>query len=191
MSIDEQLEVLSVLHRNGRLAAVIEASPANYDTAEPAISITRHALRLGVHVVSANKGPVAVALTELRSIAAAAPSCRYLFESACMDGVPIFNMARKCLPGAKVLGFEGILNSTTNVIISAMEDSPEVTFEEGLARAQAAGIAETDPSGDIDGLDAAVKCVCLCRALLHAPLTLASVQPVDSIRGVGQAEVAA
>lgn len=72
-----------------------------------------------------------------------------------------------------------------------MEESADVTFEAALVRAQELGITETDPSGDIDGYDAAVKCVCLCRALLRLPQGMEDVQPLHGIRGVGQAEIAA
>jgi homoserine dehydrogenase len=111
------------------------------------------------------------------------------FESACGDGVPIFNLARHCLPACKVLKFEAILNTTTNVILQEMEVN-DVTMEEGLKRAQEMGIAEADPSGDIDGYDAAVKCICLARVLMGAnrPESIEGVHR-DSLRVVSLAEV--
>eukprot|EP00971_Amphidinium_carterae_P274722 5451562-Amphidinium_carterae.1 len=183
------LAALVSLREAHLLDAVIEATPADYLEGKPAVPIIRELLKLGVHVASANKVPVVLAHDELKAIASAA-GCRYLFESACMDGIPVFNMARRCLPTARVLGFEGILNSTTNVILSAMEESSEVTFEEGLQRAQDMGIVEADPSGDIDGYDAAVKCVCLARALMGAQASMKDVRPLDGIRTVDQAAVA-
>lgn len=186
----EQLRVLLSLHADGLLDVVCEAVPADYTKGEPALSLAREMLRLGVHVATANKAPVALALDELETLAATTPTCRFLFETVVMDGVPVFNMARKCMLGARILGFEGILNSTTNVILSAMEDNPELPFEAGLARAQEMGIVEADPAGDIDGFDAAVKCVCLCRALLGVKLSLDNVQPRDSIRHVQQTDIA-
>eukprot|EP00927_Polykrikos_kofoidii_P067089 TRINITY_DN62612_c0_g1_i1.p1 TRINITY_DN62612_c0_g1~~TRINITY_DN62612_c0_g1_i1.p1 ORF type:complete len:393 (-),score=49.94 TRINITY_DN62612_c0_g1_i1:41-1219(-) len=190
IELGHALTIFRDLRERGLLDVISEAIPANYESGEPALSVIREALRLGVHVVSANKAPVALALDELEALSATEPACRFLFESACMDGVPLFNLAKRCLPAARVLGFEGILNSTTNVIISALEESPTMTFEESLARAQSVGITETDPSADIDGFDAAVKCVCLCRALLGARMSLAEVNPCEGIRGVSQKDVA-
>jgi homoserine dehydrogenase len=111
------------------------------------------------------------------------------FESACGDGVPIFNLARHCLPACKVLKFEAILNTTTNVILQEMEEK-SMSMEEGLKRAQEMGIAEADPSGDIDGFDAAVKCICLARVLMGVDRAW-SIESVhrDSLRDVSLAEV--
>ena len=80
---------------------------------------------------------------------------KFYFESTVMDGAPIFSLFREALPAASLIGFNGILNSTTNLILTRMETGE--SFEQAVAYAQSIGIAETDPSGDIDGWDAAIK----------------------------------
>eukprot|EP01065_Artemidia_motanka_P052121 TRINITY_DN9332_c0_g1_i1.p1 TRINITY_DN9332_c0_g1~~TRINITY_DN9332_c0_g1_i1.p1 ORF type:complete len:400 (+),score=117.46 TRINITY_DN9332_c0_g1_i1:62-1201(+) len=165
---------------------LVEAIPVDYETGEPAVSILRAGIQQGMHCVTANKGPVVHAVDSL-SDAAAEKGVRFLFESAVMDGVPIFNMARHCLPTAKVTGFTGLLNSTTNIILSEMERGS--SFDAALAKAQAEGIAEADPSGDIDGWDAAVKVAALCTVLLQRRVKPADVS-VQGIRGVTRERVA-
>ena len=98
---------------------------------------------MGAHAITANKGPIVHAYEELRALAAA-KGRRFLFESTVMDGVPIFCMFRDSLPAIHLRGFHGILNSTTNVILSGMEDG--LTFDEALKQAQKIGVAETDAS---------------------------------------------
>jgi homoserine dehydrogenase len=110
----------------------------------------------------------------LRSLAAER-GVRFLFEGTVMDGTPIFNLADYCLPGVRVLGFSGVLNSTTNLILTGMESGG--SFEESLAVAQRQGIAETNPDYDIDGWDAAVKAVALANVLMSANL-----RPGDVVR---------
>lgn len=159
---------------------LIELTPLNPNDGEPAISHVRTALEKGMHVVSANKGPLAFAYRELRDLAAAQQRA-FLFESTVMDGAPVFGVARAGLPAAQVLGFRGVLNSTTNYILTQMDSG--ASFDEAVRGAQAMGIAETDPSADVDGWDAAVKTVVLANVLLGADL-----RPVDvnrtGIRGV-------
>ena len=86
-----------------------------------------------------------------------------------MDGVPVFNLVRETLPAVTILGFRGVVNSTTNHILTAVEDGEE--FAPALARMQAAGIAEADPSLDVDGWDAAAKAAALANVLLDAECT--------------------
>lgn len=99
---------------------------------------------------------------------------KFLFEATVMDGAPIFSMFRDSLPGVEVRGFHGILNSTTNVILSGMEAG--MSFEQSLRRAQDLGVAETDPSHDIDGWDAAVKVAALATVVMNASLRPDQVQ---------------
>lgn len=183
-SPEESEELVTQLRGEGLLDVLVEAIPTNHETGEPALGLTRAALQAGVTVVTANKAPAALSLPSLQQLAAA-KNCRYLYESACMDGIPIFNMVRSCLPTAQILSFEGILNSTTNVMLDELEKDPQLSFEGAVRVAQDMGIAETDPTADVDGWDAAVKCVCLARALGVAPdATLQDVQPVEGIRGL-------
>ncbi|HYG98222.1 MAG TPA: homoserine dehydrogenase [Terriglobales bacterium] len=152
---------------------LFEATPLNRHTGEPASEHIRAALEHGAHAISANKGPVVFHLDELSQLANSRGK-RFLFESSVMDGTPIFNMFRHCLPAIDLRGFRGVLNSTTNVILSGMERG--MPFEEALRQAQQIGVAESDPSDDIEGWDAAVKTVALANVLMGARLTPADVE---------------
>jgi len=147
---------------------VVETSPLNIQDARPAIDHVRLALRSRMHVVSANKGPVALAYRELRGLADAM-GVRYLFEGAVMDGIPIFNLVRETMPAVEVTGFRGVINSTANYIITMLEDGGE--FVPALAEMQRQGIAEADASLDVDGWDAAAKTAALANVLMDAGIT--------------------
>lgn len=135
---------------------------------EPAVNHIKEALRRGKHVVTANKGPAAFAYKELKSLAEK-NKCKFLFESAVMDGAPVFSMTRASLIGCTVTGFTGILNSTTNFILSQLEKGEP--FDEAVKIAQAEGFAEADPTNDIEGWDAAAKTAVLSNALMDANIT--------------------
>jgi homoserine dehydrogenase len=150
------------------LRIVVETTTLDVKNGEPAISHVRAGLAAGCHVVTANKGPVAFAFEELKRAADRA-GVRFLFESAVMDGIPIFNLVRETLPAVSVVGFEGVVNTTTNHIITALENG--ASFEDALAHMQSEGIAEADPSLDVDGWDAAAKTAALANVLLDAQIT--------------------
>jgi len=160
--------------------ALIEITPVDYQTGEPAISYLRQALESGIHAVTANKGPVVHGYRELKTLANR-NEVSFLFESTVMDGAPVFSIARSGLPGARVSSFSGILNSTTNLILSRMEGGE--TQEDAIRYAQSIGIAETDPSGDVDGWDAAVKVAALVTVLMDIPFTPDLVERTG-IRGI-------
>jgi len=147
---------------------IFETTPVNYQTGEPALSYLRTALEMGAHAITANKGPVVHGYRELTSLARK-KGLSFLFESTVMDGAPVFSIARCGLPGARIREISGILNSTTNLILSRMEEGESQA--EAIAYAQSIGIAETDPSGDLDGWDAAVKVAALVTVLMDIPLT--------------------
>jgi len=147
---------------------LFEATSLNVQTGQPAIDHIRAALEHGAHAITANKGPIVHAYRELRDLAAARGK-RFLFESTVMDGVPIFSLFDQ-LPAIHLKGFHGILNSTTNVILSEMETG--LTFDEALKKAQSLGIAETDATHDIAGWDAAVKTAALITVLMDVPIRL-------------------
>lgn len=153
---------------------LIELTTLDPRTGEPALSHVRAGLRRGLHVITANKGPVAFALRSLTALARRRRR-RFLYEGAVMDGTPVFNMVERCLPGARVLGFRGTLNTTTTRILTRMEKGG--SFEDALRDAQAAGIAEADPANDVDGWDAAAKGCALANALMGA-----SVRPPQANR---------
>ena len=153
--------------RRGRLV-LVETTTLDIEKGEPATSHIRAALAGGAHVITANKGPVAFAYRRLARAAARADR-RFLFEGAVMDGVPIFNLVRETLPAVTILGFRGVVNSTTNFILTAMEQGQR--FDEALAEMQARGVAEANASLDIDGWDAAAKTAALANVLLGADIT--------------------
>jgi homoserine dehydrogenase len=152
---------------------LFEATSLNLNDGQPAIDRIRAALEYGAHAITANKGPIVHAYEELSALASK-KGRRFFFESTVMDGVPIFSMFRDSLPLVSLKGFRGILNSTTNVILSGMEAG--LSFAESLKNAQKIGIAETDPSHDIEGWDATVKTAALIRVLMRAPIRLHEIQ---------------
>ena len=147
---------------------LFEATSLNVASGEPASAHIRAALEHGAHAITANKGPIVHAYRELRDLAAKQGK-QFLFESTVMDGVPIFSLFEQ-MPAIHLQGFHGILNSTTNVILSEMETG--LTFDEALKKAQSLGIAETDATHDIDGWDAAVKTAALITVLMDTPIRL-------------------
>lgn len=147
---------------------VVETTPLDIWSGQPAIDHIRRAFALGAHVVTANKGPIAHAYRQLAAEARAA-GVHFLFEGVVMDGVPLFNLVRATLPLVSVTGFRGVLNSTTNYVLSAMEDG--LDFDTALGMMQERGIAEADPALDVDGWDAAAKTAALMNVLMGAQVT--------------------
>jgi homoserine dehydrogenase len=152
----------------------MEATWLNPHTGQPATDYVRQALRAGRHVVTANKGPVAFAYRELTELAQQR-GVGFFFESTVMDGAPVLAIARESLLATTVHRIRGILNSTTNYILTCMEEG--VPFDEAVAKAQHIGIAEADPSIDLDGWDSTVKIVVLANVLMGADL-----RPDDVVR---------
>ncbi|HEY1496991.1 MAG TPA: hypothetical protein VGF49_20695 [Candidatus Solibacter sp.] len=148
--------------------AMVELTTLNPSTGEPAIGHIRAALGRRMHVVTANKGPIAHAYAALRDEAARA-GVGFRFESSVMDGAPVFNLWRHTMPGVKVLGFTGVLNSTSKVVIETMERGG--SFEDGLAEARRMGITEADGAYDVEGWDSAAKTAALANVLMDARTT--------------------
>ena len=168
-SVPSTLEWIARLRSQGAEARVlVETTPLDVRSGEPAIGHVRAAIAAGMHVITANKGPVAFAYRALAGEAAAA-GVSFLFEGAVMDGIPVFNLVRETLPGVRIDGFRGVVNSTTNEILTAMERGER--FDDALARMQKAGVAEADPRLDVDGWDAAAKAAALANVLLDANTT--------------------
>lgn len=157
-----------------RADVLFENTSMNPQTGQPAIDYLKAGLAHGAHVITANKGPVVHAHAELSALAQAR-GLRFLHEAAVMGGTPIFSLFREALPGAQLRGFRGILNSTTNLILSEMEAG--LSFEAAVRKAQQLGIAETDPSADVDGWDAAVKVSALATVLMGTPVKPQDVAP--------------
>jgi homoserine dehydrogenase len=168
---------LGSLHRGPLVAGVrafiarvpadvlVEITTLDPRSGQPATDHVRRALGRGMHVVTANKGPVAFALRSLKALAARKKRL-FLHEGAVMDGTPVFNLAERCLRGARILSFRGTLNSTTNLVLSRMEEG--LTAAAAVREAQALGIAEADPSNDLEGWDAAVKGCAIANGLMGA-----------------------
>jgi homoserine dehydrogenase len=187
-SVDATRSIIARAPSTG-LGCVVEAIDVDYEAGEPAATFLRDALGRRLHAISANKGPVVHHRAELLTLASA-NGVRYLHESAVMDGVPIFSAWAGGFRGAKLRGFRGCLNSTTTVVLTGMEDGQ--TYDEALKVAQDAGIAEADATGDLSGMDAAVKVVALAVALglqSAVPLRLSDVD-VGGIEEVTPAKIA-
>ncbi|MGE5362458.1 MAG: hypothetical protein ACM3NQ_25860 [Bacteroidales bacterium] len=182
-SINSALDLIEEATHAGdadRVQVVVETTVLNIERGQPAVDHVRKALRAGAHVITANKGPVAFAYRELDDFATALGRS-FLFEGAVMDGVPIFNLVRETLPAVTINGFRGIVNSTTNHILTEMERGQ--TFDDALTAMQAAGIAEADASLDVDGWDAAAKTAALLNVLMKADVTPRDIERTG-IRGV-------
>ncbi len=160
--------------------AVLETTSLNVDTGQPAINYLRASLEAGAHAITANKGTVVYGYEELTNLAKQAGK-RYLFESTVLDSAPVFSLFRECLPAVRLRGFNGVFNSTTNVILEAMETGR--TFEEGVKAAQELGVTETDPSHDVDGWDSTAKVCALATVLMKVPVKPADVRR-EGIRGL-------
>lgn len=181
---------------------LLEATPVNLADGEPGLSAVRAALTAGVHVVLANKGPLALRYRELAGLSDLADGwgSRYLsvtprqnarprlrFSATVAGALPVLNMGQRDLAGDRIIRFEGVLNGTTHSILRAMERG--LTYQTAVADAQARGIAEADPTLDVSGCDSACKLVITANAVLGMPATLADVE-INGITALTQAEVA-
>jgi homoserine dehydrogenase len=176
--------ILDFIH-SSQADVLFENSPVNHHTGQPAIDHLRAGLECGMDAITANKGPVVHAYRELTDLAKS-KGRRFLFESAVMDGAPIFSLFRGPLPAIEIKGFSGILNSTTNFILELMEQGKN--FDEAVQFSQEAGLAETDPGADIDGWDASIKVAALATVIMGVPLKPNQVDRTG-IRGITPAMV--
>jgi homoserine dehydrogenase len=157
---------------------VVELTTLNISSGQPAIDHISYALQSKMHVITANKGPIAFAYDQLDSLAKSR-NAKLRFEGTVMDGTPIFNLAEKTLQGCEIVRIDGILNSTSNYVLTEM--SRGRSLEDAVKEAQSRGIVEADPSHDLDGWDAAAKITALANVLMGAGSTLDRVER----RGVG------
>jgi homoserine dehydrogenase len=165
---------------------MVEATPTRIQDGEPGLTFIKKALGKGIHVVTPNKGPLVVAFKELTALAEK-NCCEFLYEATVAGAVPIFSLVRECLQGDRVQRISGILNGTTNYILSKMYFE-ETSFELALKEAQERGISERNPSYDVDGVDAACKVVILANALMKRNIKFEDVERLG-IRGVTQEAV--
>lgn len=155
--------------RNSDADVLVEATPSNYDTGEPGMENIMTAIKRGLHVVSVNKGPLALALPSLVELAAY-NGVLLRFSGTVGGGTPILNYAKNSLRGEKIVSFQGILNGTTNYILSCMETG--LQFREALEDARSKGYVEADESLDLDGLDAAAKLTILANWVMGMKITM-------------------
>jgi homoserine dehydrogenase len=174
--VDSSLEVIQ--HSSAHV--LFENSPVNTQTGQPALDHIRTALELGMHAITANKGPVVHGYRELAALAKSKGKT-FGFESTVLGGSPLFSVFRETFPLAELSSFKGILNATTNIILSRMENGE--SYEDAVKYCQSVGVAETDPTNDVDGWDAAIKVAALITVLMDTPFTPQQVDPIG-IRGI-------
>jgi homoserine dehydrogenase len=181
---DTERAALELISTSGA-DVLIESTPLA-QRGHPAIAHVDAAFDEGMHVVTVNKGPIAWDYRRLRD-RADQEGLAFRHEGVTMDGCPVYNLAEFCLPGDRVLGFRGVLNSTTNFVLDAMAEGADMS--EAVAEAVESGFAETDPTSDIEGRDAAAKVAALANVLLDADITPDNV-PSDSLQGLTKDDVA-
>ncbi len=166
---------------------LIEATPTNLTGGEPGRTHIMAALRKGMEVVSANKGPIVLFYEEVHELARQ-HQCGVHISAATAAALPTLDVARVCLAGARILSVEGILNGTTNYILSRM-GADGVAYETALKDAQKLGIAETDPGKDVGGYDTATKLVIIANSLFGPRFRLDDV-PTKGITEVTPDDIA-
>lgn len=153
---------------NGSNADVIvEVSPTNIENGEPGIAHIRAALAQKKHVITTNKGPVALFYRELAALARK-NGVAFRFEGTVLSGTPAINLAQGALAGADVIDIKGIMNGTTNYMLTKMAEGQ--SYEAVLAEAQRLGYAETKPDADVKGWDAQAKIVILANVVMGGDL---------------------
>ncbi len=160
---------------------LVETTPSNFKDGEPGLSNIKTALATGKHVVTANKGPLALAMPALLELAAH-KGLRLRFSGTVGGGTPFLDFAAKCLPGEKIVTIKGILNGTTNYILTRMEES-SLSFKRALGEAKRKGYAEADPTNDIGGFDTAAKMVIIANWILKKRLSIRdlSIQGIEKV----------
>lgn len=146
-----------------------EMTYTDIKTGQPATYHIEEALKKGMHVTTSNKGPAALYYKKLSKLATD-NKVKFLIEGTVMSGTPVFNLARECFTGCKISEVKGILNGTTNYILTKMEDEGWA-YEDALKKAQELGYAEADPTADVEGFDALAKVVILSNVLLDGDVS--------------------
>jgi homoserine dehydrogenase len=185
--LTEPLDPLDMIEKTDA-GIIAELTYTDIQTAEPATSYIRKALRTGKHVVTSNKGPAALYYRELQDLARK-NKLQFRIEGTVMSGTPVFHLVESGLAGNEILGVKGILNGTTNFILSKME-TEGMAYAEALKLAQKLGYAEADPTADVEGYDALAKIVILSNVLLGGSLKTSDV-PRKGITSISKANVAA
>jgi homoserine dehydrogenase len=158
--------------RESNATVMCELSFTDLQTGEPAISHCKAALETGKSVVTSNKGPAALAYRELTAVAQE-KGLQFLIEGTVMSGTPVLNLADGPLAGCDITAARGILNGTTNYILTQMEEG--MSYEDALKKAQELGYAEADPTGDVEGYDARGKVAILANVVMNTTLKVEEV----------------
>ncbi len=166
--------------RRVRADVVMEVTPLRIAARQPALDHILASMDAGKHVITANKGPVVYHYRRLRALARR-KRVGFRYEGTVMDGAPVFNLFQETLRGSHVESFEGILNSTSNYILSELEAGR--TYEAGVQAARRMGLLEADPAMDLDGWDATVKACLLANVLMGGRLDPKAV-PREGISGL-------
>lgn len=152
---------------------VMELTPLEIFSGEPAITHLKTAMKRGKHAITANKGPIAWAFRELSQLAKDQGVCFY-YETTVMDGTPVFNMVQETLPLCRVTELNGILNTTTNFVLEQLASGS--SYEEAMEEGRRRGFVEADPSMDMDGWDSAAKITALLNVLMDGNVTPRHIQ---------------
>lgn len=171
--------------RECNATVICELSFTDLETGEPAISHCRAAFGSGKHVVTSNKGPAALAYRELKKLADQ-NGVQFLIEGTVMSGTPVINLAAGPLAGCRIFKARGILNGTTNYILTQMEMGMD--YAEALKKAQELGYAEADPAGDVEGYDARGKVAILANVVMGATLSLSDI-PCQGITRISSQDI--
>jgi homoserine dehydrogenase len=175
------------LIRESSADVMVESTHSNFQNAQPSLDYCRTAFESGKHVVLANKGPVALAYDELTALAHKTGK-KLAFEATVMAGTPSIRLAMEALAGCQISEARGILNGTTNYILTQMESG--MAYNDALAQAQQLGYAEADPTADVEGWDAAGKTLIVANAIFGKRLALSDLQ-VKGISEISQVDVEA
>ncbi|MBK5253625.1 MAG: hypothetical protein JJE03_04020 [Peptostreptococcaceae bacterium] len=168
-SLNRPIQMTSMeLCEKGDYDILIEATPLNIKTGQPATDHIRAALKRGKHVITANKGPIAWYFKELNELAKA-NNCKFFYETTVMDGTPVFNLVNDTLKMCTVTAVDGILNTTTNYILEELEQGKE--YSDIITEGTKIGFIEADPAMDVEGYDAAAKLTALLNVLMDAGIT--------------------
>jgi len=163
--------------------ALVEATPTSIEDGEPGLSNIENALRDGKHVVTSNKGPLALKYRELIELAED-NGVELLYEATVGGGMPLINLAERSLAGNEITSIRGILNGTCNYILTRMA-TENLPYEQVLGDAQELGVAEADPTYDVEGIDTALKLVILADAIMGLSCSYEDVE-VEGITGITQ-----
>jgi homoserine dehydrogenase len=161
---------------------LFEFTPTNLKTAQPGLGHIETAMNMGLNVVTTNKGPLALAMPALLELARY-KDVEFMFSGTVGGGTPILQLAKECLAANRILAVEGVLNGTTNYILTKMHDG--VDFRDALTDAQRLGYAEADPSMDIGGFDTAAKLVILSNWAIGRKLSIRDV----TVEGISEVTI--